>query len=538
MAASTVSEPISCPFPRGSARFNQIKAVLSLGEVTRHHQLPSPSSSEFNKKDRGQKRQRTDSAEIPDENKPSKRTRVDGIGEQPEHHPHDPVTHWVYTDFWPQDFGTDAVIMNQDSASERSSVSQDTSRKRKSSSSHRSDRLERMAVNGVFMKSSTLAQKSSKQLCTSLLRGERTPVCWPSFPPDKISDILERLDGLNEGRIQRDVTPWVVPSAENLYYCGQPIDDWIGDEVQVAWTRCATLGSTRPKPDYAAGLQRKAFTQDEIQKLRNYASPLRPFFFTPDLCFPFLICEAKSGDEGLNEANRQNIHSASIAVRAIIELYKAAYGKTSPDRISELYGQVLVFTISHNQNVAWLYGHYAVAAKETPGKEFEFYRYPIALFSFSLDDGRDRYRTYNFVQNVYEKFAPEHRKRIKDATASLEASGERTGLSFVTSSMELDENDSQANSQDSPSHDDGLFKVPSEPASTARMRAQMDQQRQANSKLQEEMKKQQEKFELKLEQERAYMKQQMEEQKENMKQQMEQQKEIISLLKQQASARG
>ena len=192
--------------------------------------------------------------------------------------------------------------MNQESASERSSVSQDTSRKRKSSSSHRSDRLERMAVNGVFMKSSTLAQKSSKQLCTSLLRGERTPVCWPSFPPEKISDILERLDGLNEGRIQRDVTPWVVPSAENLYYCGEPIDDWIGDEVQAAWTRCATMGSTRPKPDYAAGLQRKAFTHDEIQKLRNYASPLRPFFFTPDLCFPFLICEAKSGEEGLNKA--------------------------------------------------------------------------------------------------------------------------------------------------------------------------------------------------------------------------------------------
>ena len=228
-------------------------------------------------------------------------------------------------------------------------------------------------------------------------------------------------------------------------------------------------------------------------------------------------------------------------MRAIIELYEAAYGKTHPKRISELYGQVLVFTISHNQNIACLYGHYAVAAEETPGKELEFYRYEIAHFSFSLDDGRDRYRTYNFVQNVYEKFAPEHRKRIKDATASLEASGERTGLSFVASSMELDENGSQANSQDSPAHDDGLFKVPSELANTARMRAQMDQQRQANSKLREEMEKldkqyqeqqrqQQEKLELKLEQEREYMKQQMEIAEENNKKQMEQHKEIISLL--------
>ncbi len=47
---------------------------------------------------------------------------------------------------------------------------------------------------------------------------------------------------------------------------------YIRDEVDTAWIRCATIGSTRPKPDYAAGLFLSAFTKDEIQKLKNYAS--------------------------------------------------------------------------------------------------------------------------------------------------------------------------------------------------------------------------------------------------------------------------
>ena len=69
----------------------------------------------------------------------------------------------------------------------------------------------------------------------------------------------------------------------------------------------------------------------------------------------------------------------------------------------------------------YLHAHYAVLADDLLDI-LQFYRYEIALFSLSLDNGRDRYRTYNFVCNIYEKFAPEHRQRIKNATALLEAS--------------------------------------------------------------------------------------------------------------------
>ena len=416
--------------------------------------------------------------------------------------------------------------MNQDRANNQSNASQDSSSKRKSSSTHRSDRLERLADNGIFMKNSALTLKSSKDLCSNYLRGDRKPSWWPSYPPEKIPNVLDRIAGLNEGRIQRDVLPWVVPSAENLFYCGEPIQDWIGEEIQTEWNKCATMGSTRPKPDYTAGLLRKAFTKDEVEKLRNYASPARPFLFTPELSFPFLVCEAKSGDEGINKAHRQNIHSASLAVRAIIELYRAAFSKSDPDRVSELFGKVLVFTIAHNHDIVHLYGHYAVVADD-PSEKLEFYRYQIALFSLSLDEGRDRYRTYNFVQNVYEKFAPEHRERIKHAAAYLEAPYQRIGLSFPASSMALEESDSQANSQETLSQNDIVFQVPGVPASSVQMR----ELRLANDKLQKQVNQliqQQEKVEQNRKEEREDMKNQMEQNREDMKNQMEQ---LMNLLK-------
>lgn len=457
-----------------------------------------------------------------------------------------PLNYWVIHDRWPENFGQNAVIMSQNAASKQTGDSQDSSSKRKSESTHRSDRLERLAENGVFMKTSALTQRSSEELCESYLQGSRIPKWWPSYPPDKIPAILNRINGLNEGRIQRDIMPLVVPSAENLFYCGEAIEDWIGDDIHAEWTRSATMGSTRPKPDYTAGLLRKAFTKDENDKLRNYASPLRPFLFTAELSFPFLICEAKSGDEGLNKAHRQNIHSASIAVRAIIELYRESFGESDPDRVSKLYGQILVFTISHNHNIAYLHGHFAVISEDFPEK-LEFYRYEIALFSLTTDKGRDRFRTYNFVQNVYEKFAPEHRKRIKDAVANLKSPGERTGLSFSASSLAFEESDSQANSQETP-QEDGVFQVPGEPASAAqkkqqnRIKAQMQQE---NKKLQEENDSLQDQINrlvhLQQEQYKEQIEQQRQQHKERTgqnKEQMEQYKEIIEMLKQQKPGNG
>ncbi|RMZ89626.1 hypothetical protein DV736_g3162, partial [Chaetothyriales sp. CBS 134916] len=400
---------------------------------------------------------------------------------------------------------------------------------RRSDSSHRSEALKRMATHGVFMESSNLLRKESKKLCSHFLKGSDRAVRSSIFTPAEFSKVLDRVRNLNEARIQRDITPWVVPSAEILFLRGELECDWIGEELHAEWVRCATLGSTRPKPDYVAGLLRRAFTTEELKKLDNHATPTQPFHFTPELCFPFLICEVKTGDKGLNEAARQNIHSASIAVRAIFALYKNAFGDSQPHRIDELSGQLLVLTVSHDNDRVELCGHFAITDTNLP-EQLKFYRYPITLFSLAADDGADRNKAYNFVREVYQQFAPDHRKRIKDAVKHLPPPPERTGLSFAASDLSLDQANSQEGSQDTSSQADSAFKKPGEPLSSLQKR-EIRKLREQTDKLLQQLEKQRQDSKEQLEKQRQDSREQMEQQRLQMEQQLQQQQEIISLLK-------
>ena len=453
------------------------------------------------------------------------------------------------------------------------------SSKRRSSSSHRSQTLERMATHGIYMESSNLIKKDSKNLCEEYLKGERKTVNTSIFTSTEFDRVLDRVRNLNETRIQRDVTPWVVPAAEALIIRGELQNDWIGEELNCEWGRCATLGSTTPKPDYTAGLRRESFTKEEVEKLENYATATKPFYFTPTLCFPFLICEAKTGERGLNEADRQNVHSASIAVRALLSLYQEAFGTTAPHRVQKLFGEVLVYTVSHDNDRVLLYGHFAVPDPKVEGG-LEFYRHPIDLFSLSVRGGADRLNSYNFVTNVYEKFAVDHRQRIKDAVAQLPEPGERTGLSFAASDLTIVPPNSTEDSQEASSQCDSDFATPVEPASVAQkremtklkgqidkllqqmeqqrqdakqqkeqqrqqmeqqredakqqmeqQRQQMEQQRQQMEQQRQQMEQQRQQMEQQMEQQRQDAKQQMEQQRQQMEQQLQQQNEIITILK-------
>jgi len=221
------------------------------------------------------------------------------------------------------------------------------------------------------------------------------------------------------------VTPWLVPSAEHLYFSGCAELGYIGEEIQAEWVRCESMGASKPKPDFAVGLQRSAFEDGELSKLENYSTPQGPFLFTPNLSFPFLICEAKTGQTGINKADTQNIHSASIAVRAILRLYNAAYGRDH-EKTQALLGRILVFSVSHNNQLVNLYGHYAVASSsndKTDGtaEELQYFRYGIAMFSLTMYEGRDRYNAYNFIRNVYDKFASEIWDGYETLSANFQA---------------------------------------------------------------------------------------------------------------------
>jgi hypothetical protein len=117
---------------------------------------------------------------------------------------------------------------------------------------------------------------------------------------------------------------------------------------------------------------------------------------------------------------------------AIIELYKTAFRTKHPDRVRELYGQVLVFTVSHDIEVAHLYGPFSVAS-DSSARMLEFYRYDIDMCNFA---GVKRFKPYNFVCNVYDKFAPEHLKKTKPQWLLCRSQASFTTLDSGRFSME------------------------------------------------------------------------------------------------------
>ncbi|KGM91591.1 hypothetical protein PABG_11833 [Paracoccidioides brasiliensis Pb03] len=72
------------------------------------------------------------------------------------------------------------------------------------------------------------------------------------------------------------------------------------------------------------------------------------------LYFLFLTCEVTCGAASLDIADRQNAHSATIAVRATVELFKLVKREREVDR------EILTFSISHDHTAVRICGHYAV----------------------------------------------------------------------------------------------------------------------------------------------------------------------------------
>ena len=515
-----VSNTIS---PRRSARLQQIKASLVV-EEDEHHHLPSPPLSFSYSSVQSRKRKQLHSSDALEELNPSKRKRAkQNTCSRSEDLKGDPVKCWVATASWPKTLEDGNAEMGKKGSSERDSSTQ--SSKRRSSSTHQSVRLQRLAENGVKLKSSAALQASSKILCDELLNGDRVPNHFPCYPPDKVGEVLENVHESNEPMLQRDITPWIVPSARNLYLCGDLKDDYLMEEKEAPWSQCATMGDSQPKPDFTFGLQRKVFTEAGLRSLESNASPDRPFMFTHRLCFPFLVCEAKTGHEGMEKADRQNLHSGSLAVRAIFRLFEAAFGKDDI-RVKKLDGQVLVFTVSHNNRIVNLYGHYAVADDKAE-HGLIFSRYDIDLFSLTMHDGRDRFKAYNFVRNLYDEFAPQHLKRIQDAVACLPAPASQTGLSFAASEIGLEESNPQ---------DDDVFSRPSESASASQKKEMVKLLQQLLEQKKDSQEKEK-KWEQQLEQQRKdsqekekKWEQQLEQQRKDSTQQLEQQKKIIALL--------
>ncbi|EJT69043.1 hypothetical protein GGTG_13440 [Gaeumannomyces tritici R3-111a-1] len=281
---------------------------------------------------------------------------------------------------------------------------------------------------------------ASQHLCQSLLEKTQPVPGDILFRDDVFRMTCQKIHNKNEARIIQDITRLIVPSAESLATFGANHLDILVESVNEGWNNSMPLTGTRPQPDYSVGFKRGAFTDDQFAKLSpfigGFISGDQSFFMaTYYMYLPFLTCEC--GAAGLDVADRQNAHSMTLAVRAIVELFRAV------EREREVHRQILAFSVSHDRRSVRIYGHYPVIA----GKDTKYYRHPIRAFSFTTLDGKDKWTAYRFTKNVYDIWMPSHFKNICSAIDQLPSEldfdvpplPEATGLSQELGSlMQLD----------------------------------------------------------------------------------------------------
>lgn len=284
--------------------------------------------------------------------------------------------------------------------------------------------------------------------------------------------------------VNRDVTPLIVPPIKSFYLKdGANQFEHFTDEVSTQWRGSWIIAGPKPKPDLAVGFFSSAFTIAEIEKLNNYSSIENLTRPTDELFFPFLMCEAKCGNEALDWADRQNMHSCSVAVKALLKLEQKADQYREDKQFESLPGKILVYSISHDQKDARLYGHFALVE----GEKWTYYRHCIEKFDIGRKE-KDLLALHNFARNVLTEYAPKLLKRLQKAIAALPVS------STLSGTMNLEDDSQQGSQQPSRGQDAELFATPVLPASTQKLFDEQKKQIDEQKKEIDEQKKQTDKL--------------------------------------------
>jgi len=340
----------------------------------------------------------------------------------------DPIDYWRLTNRWPKEYAEQSddnmshLLARKKSSSslrrKQSGPASDTP-----SSNTPSDQKPReaksapyqdprynvlLSTKGSFMDKSDLGiTEKSKETYLNLLDAKQTVPSDSLFRDDIFERTCRNIQNRNETRVIRDISLLIVPSAEILTTYGAKHLGILIDSTNEGWNNSVPLTGTRPQPDCSVGFKREAFTKDQLNKLSPFigdfiAGDQSFFMATYYMYFPFLTCEVKCGTAALDIADRQNAHSMTLAVRAIVELFRLV------GREMELHREILAFSISHDHRSVRIYGHYPTIN----GKDTTYYRHPIHEFSFQALDGKEKWTAYKFTKNIYDIWMPAHFKRL------------------------------------------------------------------------------------------------------------------------------
>ena len=558
---------------RRSPPLLELEEQTSKNVKEEHHQLPSPSRSNSPKQFSERKRKRSVSPKPPSDetdNSLSKRRKTSwqtpvqsqetsfeancSVLERPEGAPEaienkeedteDPISHWAANHTWPANFADrramSSSIAKRQRTSDRSPSAEEG--KSRSYSQSRKDgdapvqytkafekRIFEQNLDMDDSKGAKLISLESKQFCNTL-RNVKSVVISPTvYTMSEVLEVVRLCRNRNEAMVQRDVTPLIVPPLKSLYLKDGGITkdggnnkngvnafEHLADEVNTQWHKSWDLTGPRPKPDLAIGFLSSAFSIAETRKLTNYTSfdnLTRP---TEDMCFPFLMCEVKCGNEALDYADRQNMHSCSVAVKALLKIEQKADQYREDKQFEKLLGKILVYSISHDHTDARLYGHYALVE----GEKWTYYRHYVRHFDIGHEE-KDLLALHNFARNVMTTYAPELLNRLHRAIAVLPTS---STLSFSADTMSLEDFSQQGSQQPSQGRDAEGFVTPGLPASVQRMLdAQKEQLDRILSQTEQQKEQQKEQMERQLQIQKEQMERQLQIQKEQMERQMERQ---------------
>lgn len=140
----------------------------------------------------------------------------------------------------------------------------------------------------------------------------------------------------------------------------------------------------------------QAFIGNELEDCSYIAA-------TYNMYLPFFTSEVKCGASALDVADRQNLHSHTVSLRNLAELFKLV------GRLNELHREVNSYSISHTDEYVRIWAHYLFVK----GEDYTFHRRSVAKFDFSPTvEGDQRLKAWTFAMNVYDFWAPGHFKRL------------------------------------------------------------------------------------------------------------------------------
>ncbi|KAK2809713.1 hypothetical protein FQN50_003558 [Emmonsiellopsis sp. PD_5] len=332
--------------------------------------------------------------------------------------------YWRKEGVWPREFFEGGINMTSPFARKRSTPSprrkqsastvtsstpSDQKPSQDKSAQYKDPRYEiLLETKGCYMGESNQGiTDASESWCKTLLNAPQNIPKDSLFRDDLFKATCEKVRPRNEAIVVQDIARLIVPSAENLAIFGDTHLNPLIESVNEGWDNTIAITKPRPQPDYSVGFKRSAFTNEQLQKLYPFVGDLMDtsyFMATYYMYFPFLTCEVKCGAAALDIADRQNSHSATIAVRAVVELFKLVKREKEIDR------EILAFSISHDHRTVRIYGHYAVIGGATT-----FYRHPIHTFDFVALDGKEKWTAYRFTRNIYDSWMPTHFQRLCSA---------------------------------------------------------------------------------------------------------------------------